>query len=60
MKLELNEISFIKDCILNTTIKGSDSVFVGDLIRKILKESNRLTALEEKRQSEMQEVYKKE
>lgn len=60
MKLELNEISFIKDCIWNTTIKGSDSVFVGDLIRKILKESNRLTALEKKRQSEMQEVYIKE
>tara|TARA_B100000902_G_C27209437_1_gene863508 strand:- start:949 stop:1131 length:183 start_codon:yes stop_codon:yes gene_type:complete len=60
MKLELNEISFIKDCIWNTTIKGSDSVFVGDLIKKILKEGNRLTALEKKKQSEMQEVYIKE
>ena len=60
MKLQLNEISFIKDCIGNTTIKGSDSVFVGDLIKKILKERDRLLALEKKKQAEMQEVYIKQ
>ena len=60
MKLQLNEISFIKDCIWNTTIKGSDSVFVGDLIKKILKERDRLLALEKKKQAEIQEVYIKQ
>ena len=60
MKLQLNEITFIKDCIWNTTIKGSDSVFVGDLLKKILKESDRLLALEKKKQAEMQEVYIKQ
>ena len=60
MKLQLNEITFIKDCIWNATIKGSDSVFVGDLLKRILKEGDRLVALEKKKQSEMQEIYIKE
>jgi hypothetical protein len=60
MKLEVNELAFIKDCIYNTAIQGKDSIFVGDLVRKILKESDRLIAIEKKNQSEMQEVYIKE
>jgi hypothetical protein len=60
MKLEVNELAFIKDCIYNTAIQGKDSIFVGDLVRKILKESDRLIAIEKKKQAEMQEVYIKE
>jgi len=60
MKLEVNELAFIKDCIYNTPIKGKDSIFVGDLLRKILKESDRLIAIQKKKESEMQEVYIKE
>ena len=60
MKLEVNELAFIKDCIYNTAIQGKDSIFVGDLLRKILKENDRLIEIEKKKQSEMQEVYIKE
>ncbi len=60
MKLVVNELAFIKDCIYNTAIQGKDSIFVGDLVRKILKENDRLIAIEKKKQSEMQEVYIKE
>lgn len=60
MKLQLNEITFIKDCIWNSTIKGSDSIFVGDVLKKILKEGDRLKALEAKKAQEMQEIYIKQ
>jgi len=60
MKLELTEVLFIKDCIFNTTIKGKDSMLVGDLLRKILKEGDRLQAIEKKKAEEMQEVYIKQ
>ena len=51
---------FIKDCIWNSTIKGSDSIFVGDVLKKILKEGDRLKALEAKKAQEMQEIYIKQ
>ena len=57
MKLQGNELAFIKDCIYNTPIKGKDSIFVGDLLRKILKEGERLQAIEKKKAEEMQEVF---
>jgi len=60
MKLQENELAFIKDCIYNTAIKGRDSIFVGDLLRKILKEGDRLQAIEKKKAEEMQEVYIKQ
>ena len=60
MKLELTEVLFIKDCIFNTTIKGKDSILVGDLLKKILKEGDRLQAIEKKKAEEMQEVYIKQ
>tara|TARA_B100002019_G_C21249491_1_gene590291 strand:+ start:486 stop:668 length:183 start_codon:yes stop_codon:yes gene_type:complete len=60
MKLELTEVLFIKDCIFNTTIKGKDSMLVGDLLKKILKEGERLQAIEKKKAEEMQEVYIKQ
>lgn len=60
MKLELTEVLFIKDCIFNTTIKGKDSMLVGDLLKKILKEGDRLQAIEKKKAEEMQEVYIKQ
>ena len=60
MKLELTEVLFIKDCIFNTTIKGKDSMLVGDLLKKILKEGDRLQAIEKKKAEEMQEVFIKQ
>ena len=60
MKLQENELAFIKDCIYNTAIKGRDSIFVGDLLRKILKEGERLQAIEKKKAEEMQEVFIKQ
>ena len=60
MKLELTEVLFIKDCIFNTTIKGKDSILVGDLLKKILKEGDRLQAIEKKKSEEMQEVFIKQ
>ena len=60
MKLEVNELAFIKDCIYNTAIQVKDSIFVGDLLRKILKENDRLIAIQKKKEAEMQEVYIKE
>ena len=60
MKLELTEVLFIKDCIFNTTIKGKDSMLVGDLLKKILKEGERLQAIEKKKAEEMQEVFIKQ
>ena len=60
MKLELTEVLFIKDCIFNTTIKGKDSILVGDLLKKILKEGERLQAIEKKKAEEIQEVYIKQ
>ena len=60
MKLEVNELAFIKDCIYNTAINGRDSIFVGDLLRKILKEGDRLQAIEKKKAEEMREVYIKQ
>jgi len=60
MKLELNEILFIKDCIWKAAIQGKDSMFVGDLLKKILKEGERLQAIEKKKADEMQEVYIKQ
>lgn len=60
MKLELTEVLFIKDCIFNTTIKGKDSMLVGDLLKKILKEGEKLQAIEKKKAEEMQEVFIKQ
>ena len=60
MKLELTEVLFIKDCIWKTTIQGKDSMFVGDLLKKILKEGERLQAIEKKKAEEMQEVFIKQ
>ena len=60
MKLEVNELAFIKDCIYNTAIQGKDSIFVGDLLKKIIKEGDRLSAIEKKKAEEMQEVFIKQ
>lgn len=60
MKLELTEVLFMKDCIFNTAIKGKDSILVGDLLKKILKEGERLQAIEKKKAEEMQEVFIKQ
>ena len=60
MKLELNEILFIKVFIWKAAIQGKDSMFVGDLLKKILKEGERLQAIEKKKADEMQEVYIKQ
>ncbi len=50
MKLDVNELDFIKECIFNSTIKGKDSVFVGGLIEKVFKEISKVKTLEEKKE----------
>jgi|TARA_R100000005_G_scaffold95748_1_gene78541 hypothetical protein len=50
MKLDINELDFIKECIFNSTIKGKDSVFVGGLLSKIFKEVDKLKILEQKKE----------
>ena len=50
MKLDINELDFIKECIFNSTIKGKDSIFVGALVSKIYKEVEKLKSLEEKKE----------
>ena len=60
MKLDLNEVVFIRDCVFKTTIQGKDSIFVGDLLKKIIKEGDRLSAIEKKKAEEMQEVFIKQ
>ena len=60
MSLVLIVFLFMKDCIFNTAIKGKDSILVGDLLKKILKEGERLQAIEKKKAEEMQEVFIKQ
>ena len=49
MKLDINEVSFMKDALGSVNIKASDSVFVASLITKVDKEFDRLLKLEEKK-----------
>ena len=50
MKLDVGELDFIKECIFNSTIKGKDSVFVGEVLNKVFKEISKLKNLEEKKE----------
>ena len=57
MKLDINELDFIKECIFNSTIKGKDSVFVGGLLSKIFKEVDKLKILEQKKEVVSKQQY---
>ncbi len=50
MKFDIAELDFIKECIYNSTIKGKDSLFVGEVLNKVFKEVSRLKNLEEKKE----------
>ena len=51
MKLDINEIFFLKQAIEQVTIKASDATSVAKTIEKLDKEFVRLQKLEEKREA---------
>lgn len=48
MKLDINEIHFVKSALQNATVKVSDAKFAGGVMEKLDKEFERLAKLEEK------------
>ena len=50
MKLEINEVFFLKNALESVNIKASDAPVVAKTIEKLDKEFSRLQKLEEKKQ----------
>lgn len=48
MKLDIQEVFFLKQCVEAATIKGSDAPIVAKTIEKIEKEFLRLESIEQK------------
>lgn len=53
MKLEIQEVYFLKNAVMNVTIKASDAPTVAKVVDKLDKEFVRLQKLEEKKQTAM-------
>ncbi len=49
MKLEINEVFFIKNALESVSIKASDAPVVAKTLEKLDREFNRLQKLEEKK-----------
>lgn len=52
MKLDINEVFFLKQSVEQVTIKASDAPVVAKTIEKLDRELQRLQKLEEKKQGE--------
>jgi len=44
MKLNINEVFFLKNAVENATVKGVDSFFVSEVLGKLSKEFSKLEA----------------
>ena len=49
MKLEINEVGFLREAINTVTIKASDAPNVASVMSKLDKEFNRLVKIEDKK-----------
>jgi hypothetical protein len=48
LRLNLEEVAFIKEAVANSTIKGSNAAFVAEVLEKLEKEFSRLYEKENK------------
>ena len=51
MKLDINEVAFVKNALEGCTVKVSDAKAVSEIMTKLDKEFERLFKLEEKKQA---------